>query len=328
MVLVTVGRPTGTVTMLFTDVEGSTVLARELGPQWAEALSTHYAVIRGAIEESHGYVEGTEGDAVTGFFESPVDGVAAAVNAQRELARARWPEGCAGLRVRMGLHTGLVELMDDGYVGVEIHRAARVSAAAGGGQVLLTQATRALVGQEFEVEDVGEHRLKDFPHPERLFHVVIDGHGAGEFPPLRTAVALSNLPFQATSFIGRVRELEELRGLFNSSRLVTLVGSGGAGKTRLALQLAGELLDGRADGVWLVDLAPLADPDLVALTVAGVLGVRDAPGRPLVDTLTDAVGERDLLSGARQLRARHRRRRRAGCEASRLVQQGRVARDE
>ena len=145
--------------------------------------------------------------------------------------------------------------------------------------MLLTQAAGALVGEDFELEDVGEHRLKDFPRPERLFHLVIDGRRSAEFPPLRTALALSNLPIQASSFVGREQELEELRGLFDTSRLVTLVGSGGAGKTRLGLELATELLDGSGDGVWFVDLAPLGDPDLVALTVAGVLGVREEARR-------------------------------------------------
>src|ERR1700739_2128914 len=131
-----VGAPSGTVTMLFTDVEGATVLARELGSRWAQARGTHHAMVKGAIEERDGYVEGTEGDAVAGFFENPADAVAAAADAQRALSLARWPEGCAGLRVRMGLHTGFVELDETGYVGVEIHRAARVSAAASGSQVL------------------------------------------------------------------------------------------------------------------------------------------------------------------------------------------------
>lgn len=290
--------PAGNVTMLFTDIEGSTRLARQLGPRWAQAVGMHHAILRETIEGANGYVHSAEGDAVAGFFESPGDALAAAVEAQGALATATWPEDCGGLRVRMGLHTGLVRRVETGYVGVAIHLAARVCAAASGGQVLATEATRACVDEGFLFEDVGEHGLKDFPEPRRLFHLVIDGRRAAEFPSLRTAIERSNLPVEVSSFIGREHELEELGELLGSARLVTLVGSGGAGKTRLALQLARQLLEDKPDGVWFVDLAPLApasDADVVAAAVASPLRIPEEPQRPIQATLLRGVGAQSLL---------------------------------
>src|SRR3954452_24790712 len=197
--------PAGTIALLFTDVESSTQLAREAGADWAGVLAAHHALLRDAIERHDGYVDGTEGDAFFATFTDTRAAVDAAVHAQRALAAADWPG-----RVRMGVHTGFVERREVGYVSIEVHRAARVGAAAAGGQVLVTAATRALVHDDTEVEDLGEHRLKDFPRPERLFNVVYDGRRAADFGPLRAAEARpTNLPEDLAPLLGRDGELAQ-----------------------------------------------------------------------------------------------------------------------
>jgi predicted ATPase/class 3 adenylate cyclase len=250
--------PTGTVTMLFTDVEGSTRLLEELGSErYAEALMLHRKQIR-AVGRARGGVEmGTEGDAFFFVFQSAADGLVAAGEMQRALDDLP-------LRVRIGVHTGEVLLVDGDYVGMAVHKAARIASTAHGGQVVVSAETGALAG--LELRDLGEHRLKDLTAPERLFQL-----GDGEFPPLRT-LRQAHLPVQATPLIGRERELRELVELADTHRLITLTGTGGTGKTRLALALAAELADSYLDGVWWVPMATVTDPSLLTPAIAGAFG--------------------------------------------------------
>ena len=187
--------PVGTIAMLFTDIEGSTALATRLGPRWGDVLATHHEVVGAAIKRAGGWVDGAEGDSIFATFADPSAAVSAAVDAQRALATHPWPGEVRTLAVRMGLHVGYVERRETGYVGLEVHRAARVGAAAHGGQLLLTAAARAVAGDTVALEFLGTHRLKDFPAPVQLYCAVIDGRGAAAFPPPRTHDARpTNLP--------------------------------------------------------------------------------------------------------------------------------------
>ncbi len=292
------GLPTGTVTFLFTDIEGSTRLLRKLDDRYADALADYRRLLRDAFQARGGHEVDTQGDAFFVAFPRARDAIAAAIAAQRAVFAHPWPEG-AGLRVRMGLHTGEPLSADTGYVGMDVHRAARICAAAHGGQILLSGATRSLVEEDLPegviLRDLGEHRLKDLARPQRLTQVVVAGLPV-DFPPLKSMDVLpNNLPMQLTSFIGREREIAEVKGLLSKARLLTLTGSGGAGKTRLALQVAAEVLGGFKDGGWMVELAPLSDPDLVAQTVASAVNVREQPGRPILATLCDDLQHKHLL---------------------------------
>ena len=265
--------PRGTVTFLFTDVEGSTRLLQEVGAErYAQVISDQRRVLRDAFAAGGGVVVDTQGDSFFVAFPSAPGALRAAEEAQRGLA-----EG--SIRVRIGLHTGSPRLDDEGYVGVDVHRAARIAAAGHGGQVLVSSATAALAG--LELRDLGEHRLKDLAEAERIYQL-----GAGEFPPLRS-LQRTNLPTPATPFVGRERELAEAGALLEQARLLTLTGPGGTGKTRLGMQLAAEAADRHPDGVFWVPLAPLADPALVL----------DAAGQALGSTngLADHVGDKSLL---------------------------------
>jgi predicted ATPase/class 3 adenylate cyclase len=290
--------PTGTVTFLFTDIEGSTRLVQELGEQWDDLLGEHCQIIRGAIAETHGIEVGTEGDSFFAVFPNAIDAVAATARAQQALAEHPWPEG-SPIRVRMGLHTGQGRLGGDNYVGIDVHRAARIAAAAHGGQTVLSDTTRSLAEQALpdgvSLRTLGAHRLKDLANPERLFQLDIAGLPV-EFPALRTIDARpNNLPVQLTSFVGRDAEIAAVGDLLDRARLVTLTGPGGTGKTRLALQVAAERLSRHADGAFIVELAPISDPALVVSAIAGALGVAEASDRPLIDTVKAAVTSRDLL---------------------------------
>jgi predicted ATPase len=244
--------------MLFTDVEGSTRLLEELGPErYGEALTLHREQIRAAARAHRGVEMGTEGDAFFFVFQSARDGLIAASEMQEAL-------GDGPLPVRIGVHTGEVLLIEGDYVGMAVHRAARISSAAHGGQVVVSAQTGALAG--IALRDLGEHRLKDLTAPERLFQL-----GDREFPPLRT-LRHGHLPVQATPLIGRRTELSELYGLADAHRLITLTGTGGTGKTRLALALAAELADRYTDGVWWVPMATVTDPSLLTPAIAGALG--------------------------------------------------------
>ncbi|MBP1705132.1 MAG: hypothetical protein H6Q36_871, partial [Chloroflexi bacterium] len=257
--------PAGEVTLLFTDIEGSTRLLRELGPAYADVLAGHRRLIRGAVD-AHGGVEvDTQGDAFFFAFARASDAVRAAVDAQRALAGGP-------ARVRMGIHTGEPQATPDGYVGVDVHRAARIAAAGHGGQVLLSGATRGLV--DARARDLGPHRLRDLSTPERIFQLEIDGLPA-EFPPLRTLESGgSHLPSVGTSFVGRSEELAAIDRLLDdpACRLLTLVGPGGAGgKTRLAIEAASRRLDRYEHGVHFIPLAAVASPDLLPAAMAGSL---------------------------------------------------------
>jgi class 3 adenylate cyclase len=279
-VAVVTGAPVGTIALLFTDIEGSTRLASELGDAWPAVLNEHHRIVGTAIAEAGGFVDGTEGDAFFATFEDPVAAGRAALAAQRALRAHRWPEVVGELRVRMGLHVGRVQRTEIGYVGLEVHRAARVAAAAHGGELLLTTEARELVGGELVTESVGMHRLKDFPAPSMLFCAVIDRRGAAFFPPPRTeSVRPTNLPAGRPPLIGRDAELAEVVGALTADgeRLVTITGRGGAGKTSLALLGGTQLLDGHPGGVWWVDLTTVASPDEVEVAIAAVLGAESDP---------------------------------------------------
>jgi predicted ATPase/class 3 adenylate cyclase len=256
-----VSLPHGTVTFLFTDIEGSTRLLQELGDEYADVLAEHHRMLREEFARHCGVEVGTEGDSFFVAFAKASDALAAA-----EAAREALENG--PIRVRMGLHTGEPMVTEEGYVGIDVHRAARIAAAGHGGQILVSQATRDLAGAD-RLRDLGVHRLKDLAAPERLYQL-----DDGEFPPLKS-VDQTNLPVQPTPFVGRERELAEVLALLDSHRIVTLTGPGGAGKTRLALQAAAESVERYGDGVWFVPLASVRDPTLIEPTVARVVGGPD-----------------------------------------------------
>ena len=290
--------PSGTVTFLFSDIEGSTNLLRELGDGYAEALAAHRDVFRAAFSEHGGAEVDTQGDAFFAAFARASDAVAAAADIQRRLASGP-------IRVRIGVHTGEPQITDEGYVGLDVHRGARVCAAGHGGQVLLSQTTRDLV--DAEVSDLGEHRLKDLLEPQRLFQL-----GAEEFAPLKT-LDWTNLPVQTTPLIGRERELSEAGALLRAQRLLTMVGAPGAGKTRLALQLAAEAAD-EFENVWWVGLQQIRDAELVEPTIAQAVGakgdlrgyLRDRRALLLLDNVEQLLGYAprlaELLAGTNSLK--------------------------
>jgi predicted ATPase/class 3 adenylate cyclase len=277
--------PEGTIALLFTDIEGSTALVTRLGARWRDVLAEHHEIVGGAIAAEGGYVDGTEGDAFFATFADARRAARAAVAAQRALAAHRWPEP---LRVRMGLHAGFVERTPTGYVGLEVHRAARVASAAHGGQLLLTAPARALVGDEVTTEAVGAHRLKDFPAPELLFSAVIDGRGAAAFPPPRAQeVRPTNLPAGGRPLVGRDEDLGRITAavLEEGERLITLTGRGGAGKTVLAIAAGAALLDAHPGGVWLARLATVKTADDVPAAVAAAVGAEPGRGEAPLDAL-------------------------------------------
>ncbi|MGZ4354706.1 MAG: ATP-binding protein, partial [Gaiellaceae bacterium] len=275
--------PHGTVTFLFTDIEGSTRLLREHGDGYAELLDGHRRVLRDAFVRHGGVEVDTQGDAFFVAFARASDALAAAAEAQAGLREGP-------ISVRMGIHTGEPVATGDGYVGMDVHRAARIAGAGHGRQVLLSQATRDLVPEE-DVRDLGEHRLKDLSAPERVFQL-----GDERFPPLKS-LRQTNLPVPATPFLGRARELEEVVGLLRDDtvRLLTLTGPGGTGKTRLALQAAAEVAEDSPDGVWWVSLAALRDPALALDAVAKAIDVRERPGEALEETLADSLAAKRAL---------------------------------
>jgi predicted ATPase/class 3 adenylate cyclase len=290
--------PTGTVTFLFTDIEGSTLLLRELGNRYAEVIRDHGGIVRQALEREGGAEIGTEGDSFFAVFASPVAAVRAVVETQLALASHAWPEG-AEVRVRMGLHTGEGTRVGDGYVGLDVHRAARIGDAGHGGQILLSGATEALIRHSLpsgvELVDLGEHRLKDLPHPEQLFQLTIDGL-LTEFPALRSLDARpNNLPAQMSSFIGRDDVIREVQEALEGTRLLTLTGPGGTGKTRLALEVAHRQLRAFPDGVWFVDLSAITDPSVVPTEIAIALELTRDPGASVFECLEEHLGDRTLL---------------------------------
>ena len=292
--------PTGTVTFLFTDIEGSTRLLQALGSSYRDLLADHDDLIRRAVSTTGGLEVSNEGDAFFVVFESAGDAVDAAVSAQRSLAIHEWP-AATNLRVRMGLHTGAGVLGGDNYIGLDVHRAARVASTAHGGQVLLSSATASLVNQDLPddvvLQDLGGHLLKDLVHPEHIYQLVIGGLSA-DFPPLVTVDAIpNNLPTHLPTFIGRHRELVDATELLESSQLITLTGPGGTGKTRLAIQLAAQVAEKFPDGTFFVSLASIREEDLVPSAIAEALGIQSAGTRlpPLDQLLAFLAGRRILL---------------------------------
>jgi predicted ATPase/class 3 adenylate cyclase len=283
-----VEQPVGTVTLLFTDIEGSTRLLQSLGTdRYAAALALHHSLLRDAFERHGGYEVDCEGDSFFIAFERAEDAVRAAREAQAAVAEQEWPDEHS-LRVRMGIHAGEPMAVPPKYVGLDVHKAARIMAAGHGGQVLISHAARVLAGGD-RFRDLGDHRLKDLTAPERLYQL-----GDEDFPPLKS-LNRTNLPVAATPLIGRAQELSELQELLRGiARLVTITGPGGIGKTRLALQAAAELVDEFRDGTFWVPLAPLREAGLVPSAIAQALGIAQNAGSDAGD-VADYLRERRLL---------------------------------
>jgi predicted ATPase len=272
--------------MLFTDIEGSTRMLDELGDAYAGVLAEHRRLLRHAFERHGGSEVDTQGDAFFVVFEDPAAAVAAAIEAQRALSQI-------DVRVRMGLHRGAVTLTDDGYVGIELHRAARIAATVHGGQIVISRSVKDAVGPDVELRDLGEHRLKDIADPQWLYQAVVPGLAA-EFPPLKS-LSTTNVPMPSRRLIGRAAELAELVDALDRARLVTITGSGGTGKTRLAIEAGIELLEAFPNGVFFVGLAAVPTDDMVVPAVAGVLGVRQQPGRQMADAIAEHLRSRRAL---------------------------------
>jgi predicted ATPase/class 3 adenylate cyclase/DNA-binding CsgD family transcriptional regulator len=292
--------PTGTVTLLFTDIEGSTLLLQQLGERYAEMLATCRQLLRTAFQQWNGVEVDTQGDAFFVAFARASDAVSAAVDMQRALASHDWPNGAA-VAMRIGLHTGEPTRTAEGYIGMDVHQTARIMSTAYGGQVLLSQTTRDLVEHDLpdgvSLRDLGEYRLKDLHRSSHLYQLAIVGLLA-DFPPLKTLDSRpNNLPVQLTPLIGRAQEVAAIQDLLQREdvRLVTLTGPGGTGKTRLGLQVAAELSDLFTDGVYFVNLAPISDPELVVPTVAQTLGIREVAGQSLPERLKEEVQYKQLL---------------------------------
>jgi predicted ATPase/class 3 adenylate cyclase len=290
--------PHGTVTFLFTDIEGSTRLLVQLHEQYAQVLEGQRQILRAAFARWHGQEVDTQGDAFFVAFGRATEAVRCAMDAQHNLAEHAWPEGVR-VRVRMGLHTGEPLLTGSGYTGMDVHRAARIAASGYGGQILLSEATGRLVEvalpEGTRLRDLGKYRLKDLEHAEGIYQLIVPGLQS-DFPPLKSpGVTAKNLPIQLTSFIGREQEIEEVKRRVSAERLVTIVGAGGCGKTRLSLHAASGLLEAFPDGVWLVELAPLSDPALVAQTIARTLGLSEQGERSPLEILVDFIHPKRLL---------------------------------
>ena len=292
--------PTGTITLLFTDIEGSTHLLHQLGDGYGELLASCRALLRSAFQRFHGHEVDTQGDAMFAVFARASDALSAAVAAQRALAASSWPQGVV-VRARMGLHTGEPSRVTEGYVGLDVHRAARIMSAAHGGQVLLSQTTRDLVAHDgaegISLRDLGEYRLKDFEQAMRLYQVVIAVLPA-DFPPLKTLDGRADtLPVPPTALVGREDEVAQIGKLLRREdvRLVTLTGPGGTGKSRLSIQVAAGLRDVFMGGIFFVSLAPITDPMLVLPTIAQVLGIRDGAGQALAVRVVETLQRRPVL---------------------------------
>lgn len=291
--------PAGTVTFLFTDIEGSTVLMRRLGDaRYKQVHAAHHELVRTAVRAHNGTEVDAQSESFFISFPTARNAVSAAIAIQRAMAEHPWPDTMT-VRVRIGIHTGEPTLALAGYVGIDIHRAARICTAGHGGQVLLSSATQTLVQNNLPpgaiVRDLGKHLLKDLQAREHLFQLVLDGLPS-EFPPLRSLNALpNNLPLQLSRFIGRVREMEEIKQSMLGARLVTLTGIAGGGKTRLALQVAADLLESFSDGVWLVEFGAATTPELMPYAVGRALSVPETGGRAIEASLMAYLEGRELL---------------------------------
>jgi predicted ATPase/class 3 adenylate cyclase len=295
--------PTGTVTLFFSDIEGSTRLLQQLGNRYAEVLAEYRQLLRAACQQWNGHEVDAQGDSFFVAFVRAIDAVTAAVDVQRTLAAHSWPEGVI-VRVRMGLHTGEPSVVSEGYVGIDVHYTARLMSAGYGGQVLLSQTTRDLVEHELpegvSLRNLGEYRLRDIGYSSYIFQLVIADLPA-DFPPLRTLSTHSgypnNVPVMPTPLIGREQEIAAVQHLLTMQgvRLLTLTGPGGTGKTRLSVQVAAELSDQFPDGVFFVALAAISDADLVIPVLAKVLGIREGESRPLLESLKEHLQQKQQL---------------------------------
>ncbi len=291
--------PTGTVTFLFSDIEGSTKLAREYPESWETLRSRHHEILRQAIESNHGYVFQVVGDAFCAAFHTAGDAIRSAIRCQLNMNQEDWGE--TALKVRVGIHTGKAEIQEGGdYHGyLTMSRVQRLMSAAHGGQVLLSLATQELVCDDLPdgvtLRDMGQRRLKDLVRPEHIYQLIIADLPV-DFPPIKTLdIYPHNLPAQMTSFIGREKEMAEVKQALDKHRLVTLTGSGGTGKTRLSLQVAADLLDQFPDGVWFIELAPLTNPDLIPQTILYIFGVAEQQDQSTLQSLIDTIREKKLL---------------------------------
>jgi len=280
--------PSGTVTLLFTDIEGSTRLLHELGDRYPKVLADHRRALRAAVTDHGGVEVDTQGDAFFIAFANARDAVAAAHAAQRALA-------ASPVKVRMGIHTGEPTVTPEGYVGIDVHRGARICAAGHGGQILLSKTTRDFLDPDTDLRDLGEHRLKDLPRAEWLYQV-LGPDLEPRFPPLRS-LSNTNLPAEASTFIGRQRELDDLGVLLGHSdvRLLTLTGPGGTGKTRLGIRLAAEFVEHFKNGVFFISLAPVRDPTFVLGTIAQTLGAKEAASELPIDALRRHLEGKQIL---------------------------------
>ena len=290
--------PRGTVTFLFTDIEASTRLMQEMGDRYTEAQTAHHAILREAFNSNSGYELRTEGDSFFCVFASAVDACTAAATAQKMLGSHAWSDGHA-IKVRVGIHTGEAPLVGNEYIGLDVHHAARIASSAHGGQVVISESTRAIVEEKLpsglRLHDLGAHRLKDLARPEHLYQLIIDGLPE-TFPALRTLDAIqNNLPTQLTSFVGRGAEVMEAKRLLEKTRLMTLTGPGGIGKTRFSLQVAAEVVRLFPGGVYFVPLSAVRDPDLIAAAVAQVLGVPISGNRLPIEGVIDHLRDKTIL---------------------------------
>jgi predicted ATPase/class 3 adenylate cyclase len=286
--------PVGTVTFLFTDLEGSTRLWEEHPAEMRDALARHDAILRDAIEAHHGQLVKTTGDGAHAAFSTASDAIDAAVAAQLALHGEEWD--ATPLRVRMGIHTGAAEIRDGDYYGTALNRAARLTSVAHGGQIVVSLTTRDLLRDTpVDLLDLGEHRLRDLGEPERI-HQVAHSELPRDFPPLRSVENFpTNLPLQTTSFVGRDDDMDEVMDALESARVVTLTGVGGVGKTRLAIQVAAELLPRLRDGAWLVELGPLNTPDGLPELLAAALSIQPRQGMTTAQGIVDALRTKEML---------------------------------
>jgi len=292
--------PSGTVTFLFTDIEGSTKLWEQYPEEMKTSLAKHDSILKAAIESNHGYIIKTTGDGVHAVFTTAFDAIKSSLDAQREFQTSEFLKNSEiSIHVRMGLHTGEAELRDGDYYGQTLNRAARIMSAGHGGQILISDVTGQVAREHLPADvallELGEHHLKGLVQPERILQVTAPDLQK-EFSPLHSVpTATNNLPAQLTSFIGRERELEDAEEKLASTKLLTLIGPGGTGKTRLSIQIAAEQLVNFRDGVWLVELAPVSDPAFIASTIASVFEIREVQSIPLISLVIDYLRSRETL---------------------------------
>jgi class 3 adenylate cyclase len=290
--------PSGTVTLLFTDIEGSTRLLEELGDIYASLITDHHRLVDAAAASHGGSRVDAAGDGLFYSFATTRGALAAALEAQRALTAHDWPSG-ADVRVRMGVHVGEPMSAVTGYVGIDVHRAARICSAGHGGQILCSEVVRALVGSSLPegvtLHDLGAHRLRGLTAPERLYQVMGDGL-RGDFPPVRTLDTLpNNLPRQLSSFVGRHQEIVDAELRLRDATVLTLTGPGGVGKTRLSIEIGAHLVDAFEGGVWLVELGSVSEGDLVVEAIASALNIKHHGSESLLATLIESLAGKPVL---------------------------------